>query len=88
MANQSITVPARTAKSLIALLEQMAAYEESLRNLRAQVLKVLPEAFLKYGSKLWWEKEEYLADEDIRQGRVSKAYNNVNELIKDLKKGG
>ena len=87
MVNHDLVVSAKTAKGLVSLLEEIAVYEENLRVLRQKILMALPEPFFKYGSKLWWERAEYQADEDIREGRISKAYDNADELIRDLKQG-
>lgn len=87
MANQTITLSSETAKGLVSLLEKMATYEEGIRSLRYKILTALPESFFQYGSRLWWEKEECLVDEDIKKGRVSRAYDNVDKLLKDLNKG-
>lgn len=76
-----------TIKSDILLETLEALKKKGLTTVRNKLLLALPERFFKEGSDLWWEREELLADEDIKYGRVSKGYDNAEELIAALKRG-
>lgn len=78
MAKQ-IAINATMAKKIISDLEQF-------ENLKTHILRLIPENVIPYGSKLWWEKAELEADEDIKAERYT-TYNNAKELIKDLHAG-
>lgn len=75
-----MTIDTKTAESLLKEIEAMG---RSLKALRKKIIRFLP---AKYGSDLWWEKEELEADEDIRKGRVFGPFKNADELIKTLHK--
>ena len=74
--NQTITLNPTTAKQLAKQLNQ-------LDELKMLLLKTLPESTLHRGSKLWWEKVELMADEDIRYGRTT-THENLKQLVHDL----
>ena len=60
---RAAVIDINTAKKLIREIEQ---FEEVKRH----VLKLIPDELVSYGSKLWWEKSELEADEDIKKGRL------------------
>ena len=60
---KTITLDAHTAKELIKELERFDEF-------KMQILSLIPQDFIPEGSKLWWEKAELEADEDIKKGRV------------------
>ncbi len=76
---KTATINAATAKKIIAGFEE---FEE----LKKQVLLLIPEKFIPYGSKLWWQKEVLGGEDEIRKGKV-KEYRNAKSLISDLHKG-
>jgi hypothetical protein len=63
--------------------KQLTIKLEKLDELKRQVLLLLPDGALPYGSKLWWEKEELEADRDIKAGRVKK-FKSAQDAIKWL----
>ncbi|OGE18344.1 hypothetical protein A2769_01505 [Candidatus Daviesbacteria bacterium RIFCSPHIGHO2_01_FULL_37_27] len=76
---KSITIDNTTAKKIIKDLE-------SFEILKASILNLLPEGVFSYGSKLWWEKETLVGEEEIKKGKY-KTYKNTHSLIDDLHKG-
>lgn len=65
-----------TAKKLI---EELENFEEFKKN----VLRLIPEDLIPNGSKMWWEKAELEADEDIKKGKVV-SFNSTKEMEKYL----
>lgn len=61
--------------------------KKGLTAMRKKLLLSIPLRFFKEGSDLWWERSDSEALEDIKHGRVSKPYDNIEELISDLHKG-
>ncbi len=61
--SKTTSLDTATAKKLIRELERFDEF-------KSQVLQLIPEEMIPYGSKLWWEKSEFEATEDIKKGRV------------------
>ncbi len=76
---KAATISGTTAKKLVREIEE---FEE----LKQYVLRSIPDNILPYGSKLWWEKENLEADEDIKKGRVHGPFKTADTLIKSLHK--
>lgn len=74
---KAVTIDTSTAKKLVKELEHF-------EKVKTRILSLLPGDMVPYGSKLWWEKEELEADEDIKKGRVAKM-SSLNDLDKPLK---
>lgn len=75
--SKTASINAATTKKLVHELER---FDE----LKTQILKLIPEDMIPYGSRLWWEKSELEADEDIRKGNVVKL-KSIDDLDKPLK---
>lgn len=80
MANRSTVTIEETAESIFS---EVTSMQKRLEVLRKKIVKLLP---AKYGSDLWWEKENEEALEEVKQGKYT-TYNNVQDLIKDLHAG-
>ncbi|HUQ85222.1 MAG TPA: hypothetical protein VM077_02760 [Candidatus Limnocylindrales bacterium] len=73
---KAATIDTNTAKKLVKELEQFEEFKK-------HVLMLIPEEIIPYGSKLWWEKSELEATEDIKKGRVV-SFNSTKEMEKYL----
>ncbi len=74
---KAVTIDTNTAKKLVKELEHFEEFKK-------HVLMLLPEELIPYGSKLWWEKSELEATEDIKKGRVAEL-KSIDDLDKPLK---
>lgn len=77
MANTTVSI---SSSSLAALEKQILKTAKVLEELRKKLVLSMPG---RYGSSLWWEKEEILADEELNAGKM-KEYKNVDELLEHL----
>lgn len=77
MSNNTVTI---SKVSLSALEKQVLKTAKVLEELRKKLLLSMP---ARYGSSLWWEKEEISADDEIHTGKV-KEYQNVDEFMTHL----
>lgn len=77
MANTTVPI---SSSSLAALEKQILKTAKVLEELRKKLVLSMP---ARYGSSLWWEKEEILADEELNAGRV-REYKNVDEFLEHL----
>lgn len=68
--------------SLASLEKQILKTAQVLDDLRKKLILSMP---AKYGSDLWWEKEEILADQETAQNKVKK-YKDAKAFIKHLDK--
>lgn len=73
---KAATIDTNTAKKLVRELEKFEEFKK-------QVLMLVPEEVIPYGSRLWWEKSELEATEDIKKGRVA-SFNSTKEMQKHL----
>lgn len=73
---QSISLDTTTIKRVIHGLQK-------LEELKSALLSSIPEKALNYGSSLWWDKVEQMADNDIQKGNF-RQFQSVKDLIKDL----
>ena len=80
MTRQLTTIDTETAESLFS---DITSLQKKLELLRKKIVKLLP---AKYGSDLWWEKENEEALEEVKQGKYT-TYDNVDDLLKDLHAG-
>lgn len=80
MANKTVTLDLETAKLF---LKETEVLKESVKNLRQRLLLSLPEKFLKEGSDLWWEREVWIGEEEIKKGQYE-TYKSAKHLIADL----
>ena len=76
----NVTISKRTAVDFLVAKRPSGAV---VKELKMWLLKSLPDSFLKEGSELWWEREQLLADEDIKAGRVTK-FENIDQMVKWL----
>ncbi len=77
--SKTLIIDSATAKKIIKELER-------LENLKTNLLILLPEAVIPYGSKLWWEKEVLKGELVIKKGKF-KTYTSSKDLISDLHQG-
>ena len=77
--NKTAMIDANAAKRIISELERIEEF-------KAQIIRLIPDGVLPYGSRLWWEKEALAGEEDIEKGKY-KTYKNSKLLIDDLHKG-
>ena len=73
---KAITLDAHTAKKLVKELERFDDF-------KMHILNLIPQDLIPEGSKLWWEKAELEADEDIKKSNVV-SFNSVKEMQKHL----
>lgn len=73
---KAVTIDTNTAKKLVRELEQFEEFKQ-------HALRVIPQDIIPSGSKLWWEKAELEADEDIKKGRVI-SFNSVKDMQNHL----
>lgn len=74
MANtKTLTASADTAQSLFSEIEKM---EKALADLKKRLILALP---AKYGSDLWWEQGQLIAEKEIKEGKYY-----VLESVDDL----
>lgn len=73
---KAVTIDTNTAKKLVRELEQFEKFKQ-------HALRVIPQDIIPSGSKLWWEKAELEADEDIKKGRVI-SFNSVKDMQNHL----
>jgi hypothetical protein len=73
---KSVTIDTNTAKKLVRELERFEKF-------KMHALRIIPQDVIPSGSKLWWEKAELEADEDIKKGRVANL-SSINDLDKPL----
>ena len=78
MANRSTAIDTDTAESIFS---EITVLQKKLESLRKRVIKLLP---AKYGSDLWWEKENEEALEEVKRGEVYGPFNSAQDLIKSL----
>jgi len=74
--SNTISLDNTTVKNIINKLQQ-------LEELKSSLLTSIPEKALKYGSLLWWDKVEQMADTDIQEGNL-KQFSSMKDLLKDL----
>ncbi len=60
---KALSIDTNTAKKLVNELEQFEEFKK-------RVLRLIPQEVISKGSKLWWEKAELEADEDIKKGNI------------------
>lgn len=77
---------AKTNALSIARAKKIVSELEKIEELKKEVLRLLPNGIIPYGSKLWWEKEELMANEDIKKGKVYGPFDNASDLVKSLHK--
>ena len=80
MASQVITLNTNQAKLLV---DELYKLDEVKKNL----LRIIPESYLKYGSDLWWQKSDLQAQEDInnRRFRTIKSHRGLDKYLDGLK---
>ena len=76
--SQSISLDSSTIKQVVNKLQQ-------LESLKSDLLASIPEHAFKYGSKLWWDKVEMMANIDIKRGN-KRQFKSIKPLINDLHK--
>ena len=76
---KTAVIDTEVAKRIISELEKIEQF-------KAQIIHLIPDNVLPYGSKLWWEKEALAGEEEIKKGRY-KTYKNAHSLIDELHKG-
>ena len=74
------TIDTKTAESIFS---EITSLQKKLELLRKKVVKLLP---AKYGSDLWWEKENEEALEEVKKGQVYGPFQNADELLRSLHK--
>ena len=62
---KAVTIDTNTAKKLIKELEQ---FEE----IKKQILMLIPESLIPYGSKLWWEWSDQKGLDEVEKGEYYK----------------
>ncbi|HSW47695.1 MAG TPA: hypothetical protein VLG67_01320 [Candidatus Saccharimonadales bacterium] len=75
---KAVTIDTNIAKKLVRELEKFEEFKK-------QVLMLVPEELIPYGSKLWWEKSELEATEDIKKGRIV-TLKSIDDLDKPIEK--
>lgn len=75
---KSVTITNATAKKLVQEIER---FEE----IKTRILRLVPEEFIPYGSKLWWEKEIHEAEEEMKTGKARELHS-VHDLDQPLDK--
>lgn len=80
MANGKTLSPSINEQELARLAQALSFFSAAADTLRKRIVTLFP---AKYGSDLWWEKEELQADEDLKAGRF-KEFSSVEEAIKWL----
>ena len=66
--------------TMVSLLSELATLSQAAKNVREKLLKIVP---VKYGSDLWWEKEEKKGLQEYKEGKF-KTFASVKDLMKDL----
>lgn len=80
MANGKTTTNILDEQSLVRLAQALSSFSAAANTLQKMIVALLP---AKYGSDLWWEKEELQADEDRGVGKT-KTFSSMEEATRWL----
>lgn len=80
MANGKTISHSMDEQALARLAQALASFSIAADTLRKQIMTVFP---AKYGSDLWWEKEEAKVDEQLKKGQYKK-FSSMDEAIRHL----
>ncbi|MFQ5628635.1 MAG: AbrB/MazE/SpoVT family DNA-binding domain-containing protein [bacterium] len=90
----AVKLSAKEQKLLVSAKKKIAAINKDIRNSRgltqAETLVAAKAGLIDPDQRYWWTEEwqkgERAAQRDIDEGRLSKEYDNVDEMLADLKK--